>query len=185
MYYLHNPEAQLAEIDLPTLLGRLRAAFELLERAADEGRRSLLRDRHLGRIAGSARRHGAYLPLQEIVGVAREVAGASHRFRALQLPCSLALPEAWAKATRAARRTSAIEAAAELGLHVVASAALSQGRLAKVSALDSAELPSPALRALQAVRSRRGVGTALVGMSRAAHVEENGPLAAVALTVER
>ncbi len=38
IYYLHNPEIQLSEVDRPEFIMRVRAAFELLEQEADAGR---------------------------------------------------------------------------------------------------------------------------------------------------
>ena len=31
VYYVHNPEMQLGTVDRPTFLGRMRAAFQMLE----------------------------------------------------------------------------------------------------------------------------------------------------------
>ena len=38
VYYVHNPETQLTAVDRPTFLGRMRAAFQLLEAAVGEGK---------------------------------------------------------------------------------------------------------------------------------------------------
>src|SRR5258708_31310385 len=38
VYYIHNPETQLGEVPRAEFLRRLRAAFEALENACDEGR---------------------------------------------------------------------------------------------------------------------------------------------------
>jgi len=64
----------------------------------------------------------------------------------------------------------------------MASASILQGRLARnlPSALGEylGGLDTDAQRALQFVRSTPGIGTALVGMKRVAHVEENAAVAA-------
>jgi predicted aldo/keto reductase-like oxidoreductase len=70
-----------------------------------------------------------------------------------------------------------VEAARELGLSIVASATLMQSQLA--SNLPPAvgtlfpSLTTDAQRAIAFVRSLPGVTTALVGMKRVEHVEEN------------
>ncbi len=69
-----------------------------------------------------------------------------------------------------------VSAAHHLGITVVASAALLQGRLARnlpPFLKDVVGLESDLLRALQFARSAPGITTALVVMSRVAHVHEN------------
>ena len=61
VYYVHNPETQLAEVDRPTFLGRMRAAFQLLEAAVGERQDPLLRHRDLERLSAAA--VGAGLPV--------------------------------------------------------------------------------------------------------------------------
>ena len=72
-----------------------------------------------------------------------------------------------------------MEAADELGIHLIASASLLQGQVAQNLPEFVAEalgLQNDAERALQFVRSAPGITTALVGMSRTAHVEANARL---------
>ncbi len=155
LYYLHNPETQLAEVDRATFLARMRAAFEQLERAAADG--------HL-RWYGTATWSGYRVPpgapdhldLAELVALAREVAGDGHHFAFVQLPINPAMMEAaWAPTQRG---RTLLRAAAELGVHVMSSCSIHQGRLA-------ATLPQ--------TRALPGLGTALVGASRPAHVDAN------------
>jgi aryl-alcohol dehydrogenase-like predicted oxidoreductase len=100
------------------------------------------------------------------------------------MPINLAMPEALRAPTQSlgGRRTvTALEAAAELGLAVVASAPLMQGRLAaglppdvrRVMDEVFPSLTTDAQRALAFVRTLPGVTAALVGMKSEAHVEEN------------
>jgi predicted aldo/keto reductase-like oxidoreductase len=80
------------------------------------------------------------------------------------------------------RSVPLVEAANKLGITLVASASLLQGKLSRglppfvIAALG---LKSDAERALQFVRSTPGITTALVGMSSAEHVRANLALAAV------
>lgn len=154
-YYVHNPETQLGAIDRTTFRGRMRAAFEVLEAAASAGEiRSYGVATWEGlRVPSEAPQH---LDLVDLVDLARELAGDAHRLRFVQLPVNLAMPEAAALPTQRGR--SVLEIAGELGLYVMASASILQGRLADTLAMT---------------RELRGLGTALVGMSDPVHVEAN------------
>ena len=118
--------------------------------------------------------------------LAEEVGGAEHGFRFVQLPFNLAMPEALVldNQTFEGARVSLLEAARLLGVTVVASASILQGKVAKDLPEEIREplgsLASDALTAIQFTRSTPGVTTALVGMSKTAHVEENLRLARVA-----
>ena len=182
IYYVHNPEAQLDEVARPEFLIRIRAAFEALEEAVAEGQ--------VGRY-GTATWNGyradphapGYLGLEELVGVAREVGGPGHHFRVIQLPYNLAMPEAFTRANQPVKGdvVSVLEAARRLGVYVMASASVYQGQLTRNLPPAVAEmlpgLATDAQRALQFVRSTPGIGTALVGMKSAGHVEENARVA--------
>jgi aryl-alcohol dehydrogenase-like predicted oxidoreductase len=178
VYYLHNPEQQLEEVAPEAFAGRMRAAFEALEAAAAEGR--------VG-VYGTATWNGYRVPpgspgalsLERLFGLAREVAGAGHRFRAVQLPLNLAMTEAYGNATQSVDGgpASLLDAAAHFEVAVATSASILQGRLARglPSSLGDSfpGLVTDAQRALQFTRSAPGVTTALVGMSRVEHVREN------------
>ena len=70
-----------------------------------------------------------------------------------------------------------LEAADALGVTVVASASMLQGRVAQDLPLTVrvplGSLETDAQTAIQFVRSTPGITTALIGMSRTEHVEEN------------
>jgi hypothetical protein len=133
----------------------VRAAFEALEAAAAAG--SI---RWYGtatwsgyRVPPSAPDH---LDLAELVALAREVAGDRHRFAFVQLPINPAMPEAVTAPTQRGR--TPLQAAADLGLYVMSSSSIHQGRLAGT---------------LGETRALPGLGTALVGASHPAHVDAN------------
>jgi aryl-alcohol dehydrogenase-like predicted oxidoreductase len=178
LYYLHNPEEQLLGVDRATFRSRLHAAFALLEERAERG--------EIGgygcatwvglRVGPEHRQH---LTLAELVTIAREIAGATHHFRAVQLPVSLAMPEAARTPTQPLGRklVSLLEAADALGVAVVASAPLMQGRLAsglpdEVRALFP-ECTTDAQRALRFASSLPGISAVLAGMRRPSHLAEN------------
>lgn len=183
LYFLHNPETQLQQIDQATLLDRLRRAFMALEAAADSG---WIRVYGLATWSGLRARpvDRDFVPLELAVQAAYEVAGSRHRFKAVQLPLSLSMPEGYLHRNQHCGQVTlgAIEAAQRLGLAVFGSAALHQGRLAKHRLGHVPPLPpghhdhdplEPALAALQFARSVPGVTSALVGMRQLGHVADN------------
>ncbi|OGL07319.1 MAG: hypothetical protein A3J45_11580 [Candidatus Rokubacteria bacterium RIFCSPHIGHO2_02_FULL_69_13] len=184
VYYVHNPETQLQEVDRPELLKRIRDAFTFLESAASDGKIGCY---------GTATWNGYrqppaardYLSLAELEKIARDVAGDKHRFRVIQLPYNLAMGEAFTLGNQpvAGEAVSLLEAARRLGIYVMTSASIYQGQLSRnlppVLGEHLPGLSTDAQRAIQFARSTPGVGTALVGMKRVAHVEENAALVKV------
>lgn len=178
IYYLHNPETQLSQVNHEEFLRRLRAAFALLEKAVT--------DQHI-RVYGTATWNayrggsgsGGSISLAETSRIAEEVGGRHHHFRALQLPFNMAMPEALTASTQdfEGKRAPALHVARAHGLMVFSSASLLQGKLCSGLPDEAAGwfpgLATDAQRSLQFVRSTPGVTCALVGMSSAAHVDEN------------
>lgn len=179
LYYLHNPEAQLPAMTPASFRERLRAAFMVLEDAVGRGEIAAYGCATWNALRTAPGGKG-HISLTDLATIAREVAGDRHHFRAVQLPISLAMPEAVRTATQ--QRTdgevvSALDAARDLGLAVMASAPLMQARLTRdlppqVRALFPTAR-TDAQRALSFVRSLPGVTTALVGMKHPAHLTEN------------
>jgi aryl-alcohol dehydrogenase-like predicted oxidoreductase len=180
LYYLHNPEQQLAVVGPESFRERLRAAFMVLEDAVS--RREIA-------VYGCATWSGlrsppgakGHIALSDLVEIAHEIAGDQHHFRAVQVPISLGMPEAVRLPTQPLGNRGAlvpaVAAAAELGLSVFASAALMQGQLtnnlpATVRSLFPLQR-TDAQRALAFVRSVPGVTAALAGTRSTAHLDEN------------
>ena len=188
IYYLHNPETQLSEVSKEVFLERVRAAFEFLESAVEAGEIS-----YYGMATWNGFRQEAGAPdgiqLAEIAQIAQEIAGGRHHFRFVQLPFNLGMTEALTlgnqgPATHAvgAHPRTIMEAASDLDISLIASASLLQGQVAKNLPPFVAEalgLANDAERALQFVRSSPGITTALVGMSKVAHVAANAKLVAI------
>ncbi len=184
IYYLHNPETQLDEVTRDVFTARMHLAFEALEEAC--------RDGAIG-CYGAATWSGFRVPpgdsnhlsMAELVAMARDVAGDDHHLRVIQLPYNMAMPEARDAATQRVdgAELTALDAADRLGLYVMSSASIEQGKLARRlpratgSSVDG--LHTPAQRALQFARSAPGMGTALVGMKSTAHVDENALVARI------
>ena len=178
IYYLHNPEEQLLAVDRATFRDRMHMAFAVLEERAAAGE-----------IAGYgcatwngfrvAPDHRQHLTLAELIALARDVGGTTHHFRAVQLPLSLAMPEAARLPTQPLGRklVPLLEAADALGVGVVVSAPLMQGRLTSGLPDEMHELfpdcTTDAQRALRFASSLPGVGVVLAGMRRVEHLTEN------------
>jgi aryl-alcohol dehydrogenase-like predicted oxidoreductase len=184
IYYVHNPESQLEAVSREEFGSRLRAAFEFLEKAASDDRIGCY---------GTATWNGyrqepgsqGYLSLAEVTAIAREVGGEDHHFKVVQFPHNLAMPEAITLANQVVdgEPLSLLMAADRLGITVMCSASMLQAKLAQNlppfvgQALKG--LSTDAQRAIQFVRSTPGVTTALVGMSKRTHVDENMAAASV------
>jgi aryl-alcohol dehydrogenase-like predicted oxidoreductase len=185
VYYIHNPESQLGHASEQEFYARLRAAFESLEKNRAEG---MLKFYGVATWNGFRVPAGAsgYHSLARMVAIARELAGESHGFRFIQLPFNLAMPEALTLSNQIVngQPVCTLEAAAALGITVISSASIFQGRVAQGLPKDLREtlgsLPTDAQTAIQFVRSAPGICTALIGMSRIEHVEENLKLINVA-----
>jgi aryl-alcohol dehydrogenase-like predicted oxidoreductase len=184
VYYIHNPESQLGVVSRAEFETRLRAAFKQLERSVADG---LIKNYGVAtwngfRVAPQAQ---GFHSLERMSELAREVGGAQHHFRFIQLPLNLAMPEALtlSNQTFQGAQVSLLEAARALEVTVVASASILQGKVARGLSPEIREplgsLASDALTAIQFTRSTPGITTALVGMSRRAHVEENLQLARI------
>lgn len=181
VYYLHNPEAQLARVEPPVLMRRLRDAFELLEAQVEEGRIAYYGTATWSgyRVPPSAKE---FLSLRAVEALAREVAGEKHHFRFVQAPYNLGMPEALTE--RNQDESSLAQAVSRHDLHWVTSASLAQGQLAQglpdwLGTLFRG-LDTQAQLALQFARSTPGVTSALVGMKSPEHVRENLACARVA-----
>lgn len=177
VFYVHNPESQVGEVDANTFRQRLRAAFEMLEGAVAENK---IRYYGVATWNGFRVRAGQRggMSLEATVGAAREAGGAGHHLRFVQLPYNLGMLEAFGVKNQRVgeEELSPLEAAAQLGVIAVGSATLSQGQL-------SSGLPefirerlgagSDAEAAIQFARSTPGMAVALVGMGQKEHVAAN------------
>jgi aryl-alcohol dehydrogenase-like predicted oxidoreductase len=183
VFYLHNPETQLAEIPRAQFLSRVRDAFHFLEANVASGKIQFY-----GIATWNGFRQDAGTPdamqLADFVAIAKEIAGDGHHFRFVQLPFNLGMTEALTLGNQSVdgKTLTIMEAAEELNVALIASASLLQGQVASglpSFVADALGLQTDAERALQFVRSSPGITTALVGMSREQHVIANTALIAV------
>ena len=177
VFYLHNPESQLGDVQREEFRARLKAAFGAMEKFVKEGKIRWygIASWNSFRVAESDQ---AYISLAKCVELAKAAGGEHHHFRFVQLPFNLGMPEGFGLATQLSghEHVPSLQFLQEHGVAGVASASLYQGQLthglpewlaAKVGLASDTE------RALQFARSAPGVITALVGMGKPAHVLEN------------
>ncbi|MFH1533149.1 MAG: aldo/keto reductase [Pseudomonadota bacterium] len=178
VYYVHNPEHQFVDVSREVFMGRMRGAFEVLERARAAGR---IRVYGLATWGGLRAPAGAleHLPLEALVALAREVGGDDHGLKIVQLPFNLAMLEAWTLKNQAVagELVPLAEAAARLGITVVASASLLQAdllrRITTRTLTRFSGVVSPSHLCLRFNRAVPGITTSLVGMSDPDHVSDN------------
>jgi aryl-alcohol dehydrogenase-like predicted oxidoreductase len=178
IYYIHNPETQLAKISREAFNDRLLRAFETLESAVAGGKI---------RMYGAATWNGYrndpaerdYLSVADTVELAAKAGGKDHHFKVIQLPLNLGMTEALSLTNQQieGKQVTPLEAAQALGITVMCSASVLQGQLThnlpSIIGDTFQSLETDGQRALQFVRSTPGVTTALVGMKQLPHVEEN------------
>lgn len=183
VFYVHNPESQLGDVEESQFYGRLRQAFEFLERAV-----AASKIRWYGVATWNAFRRPAGesggLALVEVLKAAQAAGGEHHHFRFLQMPFNLAMPEGLLLKSQAGRDgpVSTFELAWREGVAVVGSASLYQAQLTRGLPHwlgESLKTDNDAATALQFARSAPGLATALVGMGRREHVEANLRVAAL------
>jgi aryl-alcohol dehydrogenase-like predicted oxidoreductase len=178
IFYVHNPETQLAEISPDEFYKRLRVSFGYLETAVQSGkiRRYGLATWNAFRAPVNSRE---FVSIERAVQCARDVADDQHHFQFVQLPYNLGMTEAFGRANQTVQGNvmPILEACQRLGIAVMASAAILQRRLTHgLPPIVAERLPglrTDAQRSIQFVRSTPGISVALVGMSRIDHVEEN------------
>jgi aryl-alcohol dehydrogenase-like predicted oxidoreductase len=183
VYYLHNPESQLGEISRPDFHERIRDAFIFLESMVQVGKIQFYGMATWNGFRQEARARDA-MQLAEIAAIAQDIAGENHHFRFIQLPFNLGMTEALTQGNQTVngKEKTAMEAASDLGITLVASASLLQGQVTRNLPPFVAEalgLEDDAQRALQFVRSAPGITTALVGMANPTHVIANTKLVAI------
>jgi aryl-alcohol dehydrogenase-like predicted oxidoreductase len=199
LYYLHNPETQLAVRSRDAVYDQLEAAFVTLERrvAAGEIGAYGVASWEAFRVPSDGDAHLSLAAVHDRARrAARRVGNEACGLAAIQLPFNVVMadafsvrahphPEADKRDDRAAGGgggrpddglVSALKYVQESDLRAVTSASLAQGDLAReLPAAVEAELSgdTPAQRALNFARSAPGVATALVGTSDRDHLSEN------------
>ena len=178
IYYIHNPEHQFVDVSREVFMTRMRAAFEVLETARAGGQIGCYGLATWGgfRAPVDAPEH---LPLEDLVNLAKEIGGDDHGLKVVQLPFNIAMLEAWALKNQSVDGVTVplAEAAATLGITLVASASMLQADLLRrIKTRTLSRFPGVASAAHLCLRFNRavpGITTSLVGMSNPDHVADN------------
>jgi aryl-alcohol dehydrogenase-like predicted oxidoreductase len=177
VFYVHNPESQLAEVSREVFHRRLKDAFSLLEKQVHAGKLQYYGLATWGafRVADGSR---DYISLFEVERLAHAVGGEDHHLRFIQLPFNLAMPEAYGLANQSdgKEKMSLLSAASRLEIVVIGSATLYQGQLTHGLPEIVGRIlgfRSDPENAIQFSRSAPGVATSLIGMGHKEHVAPN------------
>ncbi len=179
VYFLHNPESQVDVVGEEAFYARIRDAFELLERRADDGHIKVYGVATwdgLRRPPGNG--HVSLLKLVHEAGQAAMAVGrkaSEHRFRAVEMPVNFAMTEALTSSTQPWKfgMRPAMECATDAGMLTLGSASLLQTRIGEIPNMWQQALDADGLEAmLQFARDAPGLTTALVGMGQAEHARE-------------
>lgn len=168
LYYIHNPETQLQEIDEAEFYRRLTVAFRLLEQNVQKGRIA-----RYGIATWNGLRQKpnqkTTLQLTKILASAIEAGGPNHHLRAVQMPYNLVMLEALKLKT----------ALADSNIAFMVSSPLMQSHAMSLPARVFDRLPkedSPALQSLQFLSSTPSACTLFAGMKKIDHLYENTKL---------
>ncbi len=184
LYLIEEPELHLEECSAEQFRDRLRGAFEALERAVSDG---AIAAYGVCTWQGFLQPHTdrGHLAILDVFDWALDVGGGDHHLRAVQLPYSVAMSEAFRLDSQigpSGHTDAVLSTLRGTGTAVLASAPLVQaralGRLPDVVGEVFPGLASDAQRCLQFVRSTPEVTTAVVGMRDPDHVDENLAVAA-------
>jgi aryl-alcohol dehydrogenase-like predicted oxidoreductase len=186
VYYIHNPEKQLAKVEPDIFYNQLRTIFEVMEDAVLVGKIA-----NYGLATWNAFRvpptQSDHIDLSRAKSIAREVAGnRDDRFRFIQFPLNMAMPEALLSPTQMleGEQISTMEAADRLGIAAIASKSICQAQVVgqipeNIAFVFGDRLRADCQRALQYTRSAPGLLSALVGMKKPEHIRENLALTAI------
>lgn len=184
-FLVDQPEVHIARLGKAALNQKLQSLFAVLEQAVRDNK---IRCYGISTFDGLRAETDSVLfqSLASLLGLAEKAAqlvhggpAARHGFRLVQLPFNQAQAEGFTRfnhATGHGNVASALQAAFQLKVYVMASHALGKGRLAGqgASAVRTAlpALANDAQRALQFNRSTPGLGTSLAGISTPAHLDD-------------
>ena len=187
IYYLHNPELQLARLGEEQFYAQIEDIFTRFEDLATMG---LMRYYGVAVWNGfTTDRKDELLSLEKLVSIARKVGGESHRFKYIQFPFNLGKTIAYTTPTQShnGEPCTLFQAAHRLGIGVINSSSLLQMKLFQKPftqetgyLLDkSMTIPNDIGLALQFVRSTPTIISSLFGSVVPKHIQENCQIAKV------
>lgn len=179
LMYLHNAaEAQMSLIGEEKFLERLGKSFEMFERLVSENKIKSYGMATWLCFRSPPEEEKVHLSLEKVLRVAEQVAGKEHKFKAVQMPISLMMPEAFVQKWQPVKgkQEFMLSAARLLGISLFSSAPLVQGTLIKIPISNEGfKFSNQGAKHIQFVRSlpAGSLVSSLVGMKRKNHVEQN------------
>jgi aryl-alcohol dehydrogenase-like predicted oxidoreductase len=177
LYYLHNPETQLQEVEEDEFYRRLTDAFRLFEKKVKERK---IQRYGIATWNGFRQKslQNTTLQLSKIIDCAKEAGGEQHHFRAIQIPYNLVMLEAVKikNQGQGEEKKTIAEALAEQKIALMVSSPLMQSHAMHLSARVFERLPkeeTAVLQSLQFLTSSSGVCTTFAGMKKLDHLQEN------------
>jgi len=167
IHYIHNPEISMKVLGEEDFYLQIEKLVEFYESQVDKGNI---------RSYGMATWNGFiddidsdwFISLEQVISIAKKVAGENHHFNFIQLPLNKKINFAATKKNQIVngKYLTAIEAAKELGLYVTTSAPLIHGKEFDEDELTPAKL-------LNYATNIDGVYTTMVGTKRIDNLEKN------------
>lgn len=183
LVYIHNAfESWNQDVSKNKFFDMLSKVFEIYEKF-----RSKNKIRYYGMATWTCFRVGEknkeYLSLDEVHNIAKNIGGADHGFRFIQLPYNLAYSEALFLKNQNVgieKNLTILEAAKRLKIGVFSSVPLLQGKLIQSKIPDYSEgLTDPVMKLLQIIRSSPSIIAPLIGQKKMDHVNKNNKISEI------
>jgi aryl-alcohol dehydrogenase-like predicted oxidoreductase len=183
LVYIHNAfESWNQDVSKNKFFDMLSKVFEIYEKF-----RSKNKIRYYGMATWTCFRVGEenkeYLSLDEVCNIAKNIGGADHGFRFIQLPYNLAYSEALFLKNQNVgneKKLTILEAAKRLKIGVFSSVPLLQGKLIQTKIPDYSEgLTDPIMKLLQIIRSSPSIIAPLIGQKKMDHVNNNNKISEI------
>ena len=183
LVYIHNAfESWNQDVSKNIFFDMLSKVFEIYEKF-----RSKNKIRYYGMATWTCFRvdeeNKEYLSLDEVYNIAKNIGGADHGFRFIQLPYNLAYSEALFLKNQNVgneKKLTILEAAKRLKIGVFSSVPLLQGKLIQTKIPDYSEgLTDPIMKLLQIIRSSPSIIAPLIGQKKIHHVNNNNKISEI------
>jgi aryl-alcohol dehydrogenase-like predicted oxidoreductase len=183
LVYIHNAfESWNQDVSKNKFFDMLSKVFEIYEKF-----RSKNKIRYYGMATWTCFRvdeeNKEYLSLEEVYNIAKNIGGADHGFRFIQLPYNLAYSEALFLKNQNVgieKNLTILEAAKRLKIGVFSSVPLLQGKLIQTKIPDYSEgLTDPVMKLLQIIRSSPSIIAPLIGQKKMDHVKKNNKISEI------
>jgi len=175
LMYLHNAVEGQPQMTRDEFITQLKSIFEFFEK-----QRKKQSIKFYGLATWECFRvpkdNSNFLSLTQVIDLAKQVGGNSHGFRFIQLPYNLQFDQAFIQRNQPlnSSQVSVLELAKQSDIGVFTSVPLMQGKLLDcIKNKPEFTHQSPAVNALQFIRSTPGVLAPLVGQKSDLHVKEN------------